>query len=546
MIALLPFCFSFISAAGLENLIKSNNIKVYWYLALTAVLVALTFFFFHSVPFSSDVNNNGTVLYFTNQRLATVLFLLTYSILVAIFLFTKRQALVAILVSLVLLLNFTERSFLLGGNEGASYPEAFYPVTPAIKFLENIDKSDRVVIVGRHFIPSFPLFYSINSLTGHAYANYAFKKNLEEINPGLYGWKMSTTQPRFTPDLINFESSLLDLYRVRYIVTSPSDSPVWLKSVAVQSEYNQPVKLDQLQSIGQSFTSLRTGELYTLEIRALFYNNENPVGVGVKIISEGSVLEDYEGQLRLQENGYYSIDIPGIRVKEGQTLSFVISPVGTTFPENSYFYAVDNALFGGSYDIYSGGQLIVDGQPKNSDMAFRVLQYDLEIAEKYRQVHSGDLNIYENMTLGDSLPVVEKLVYSDKASCTSKLSQIDIFEEAIIEDDGIVISGTPSNSSAIIRSYTANTITIDADIKQTAMVIVSDTYYPGWQAKIDDQQTEIYLVNCAMRGVIVEPGKHVIKMSYNPSSFRNGFIISISTLLFLILFPFITRKRGKG
>jgi uncharacterized membrane protein YfhO len=78
------------------------------------------------------------------------------------------------------------------------------------------------------------------------------------------------------------------------------------------------------------------------------------------------------------------------------------------------------------------------------------------------------------------------------------------------------------------------------------MVIVSDTYYPGWQAKIDDQQTEIYLVNCAMRGVIVEPGKHVIKMSYNPSSFRNGFIISISTLLFLILFPFITRKRGKG
>jgi len=58
-------------------------------------------------------------------------------------------------------------------------------------------------------------------------------------------------------------------------------------------------------------------------------------------------------------------------------------------------------------------------------------------------------------------------------------------------------------------------------------VVVSDSYYPGWRAEIDGQQTNIFPAFVNLRGLWVPPGEHTIRMTYHPVVFNAGAILSI-------------------
>ncbi len=88
---------------------------------------------------------------------------------------------------------------------------------------------------------------------------------------------------------------------------------------------------------------------------------------------------------------------------------------------------------------------------------------------------------------------------------------------------------------------------IAADSPQSGVLIVADTYYPGWHATVDGQAAEIYRANLNFRGIYIPAGKHTITMAYEPQSWRTGAIVSaISLGIFLILLTaaFILRRRG--
>jgi len=128
------------------------------------------------------------------------------------------------------------------------------------------------------------------------------------------------------------------------------------------------------------------------------------------------------------------------------------------------------------------------------------------------------------------------LIYSNQEACASTLSQIDPFLEAVVDDSNLNLYGDDTGSVATIREYSTNEIVIDAVIQQTtSMVILSDTYYPGWQAIVDGTPAKIYRVDCDMRGVVVSPGTHTIVMSYQPLSFKIGLGISLTSLAGLIV-----------
>jgi uncharacterized membrane protein YfhO len=54
------------------------------------------------------------------------------------------------------------------------------------------------------------------------------------------------------------------------------------------------------------------------------------------------------------------------------------------------------------------------------------------------------------------------------------------------------------------------------------MVIVADTFYPGWRATIDGKPAEIREVYGALRGVVVDGGAHEIEMRFQPISVYGG------------------------
>ncbi len=48
------------------------------------------------------------------------------------------------------------------------------------------------------------------------------------------------------------------------------------------------------------------------------------------------------------------------------------------------------------------------------------------------------------------------------------------------------------------------------------MVIVTDSFFPGWHATVDGKSTPILEVDGGVRGIVVEKGAHQIDMRYRP------------------------------
>jgi uncharacterized membrane protein YfhO len=59
--------------------------------------------------------------------------------------------------------------------------------------------------------------------------------------------------------------------------------------------------------------------------------------------------------------------------------------------------------------------------------------------------------------------------------------------------------------------------------------VLSEVYYPGWQATVDGEEVQVLRANYAFRAVALSPGKHVVKMTFEPWTWQMGLAISIVT-----------------
>jgi uncharacterized membrane protein YfhO len=63
------------------------------------------------------------------------------------------------------------------------------------------------------------------------------------------------------------------------------------------------------------------------------------------------------------------------------------------------------------------------------------------------------------------------------------------------------------------------------------MLILSDTWYPGWEATVDGRKVPIYQAYSALRGVVLEAGFHRIEFRYRPASALIGGLMSMIGIL---------------
>lgn len=90
--------------------------------------------------------------------------------------------------------------------------------------------------------------------------------------------------------------------------------------------------------------------------------------------------------------------------------------------------------------------------------------------------------------------------------------------------------------TAILQSYEPNKVIIQTQSSTPSLLVITDTFYPGWTATIDTTQTSIQRANYTYRGIFVPEGEHTITMRYDPISFKIGIWISVGSILTLIAF----------
>lgn len=103
-------------------------------------------------------------------------------------------------------------------------------------------------------------------------------------------------------------------------------------------------------------------------------------------------------------------------------------------------------------------------------------------------------------------------------------------------------SGYTDKASAQILSYKPSEVRISVDTPEPGMLVLSDTYYPGWEASVDGKTVHIFRANFTFRAIEVPAGLHDVVFTYEPESFKWGIIISSTAFVLVILFGVFIKR----
>lgn len=100
--------------------------------------------------------------------------------------------------------------------------------------------------------------------------------------------------------------------------------------------------------------------------------------------------------------------------------------------------------------------------------------------------------------------------------------------EALIYDvpPALPACENPSDAVRLVEDE-GSRVGVEVKLSCPGMVVVSDTYYPGWQAWVDGAAAPMYEVNGGMRGVVVRAGEHRLTMRYRPRVVYEGAALTI-------------------
>lgn len=103
---------------------------------------------------------------------------------------------------------------------------------------------------------------------------------------------------------------------------------------------------------------------------------------------------------------------------------------------------------------------------------------------------------------------------------------------------------TPLKQGAKITKYSPNQVVINYHTDYDSSLILLDTWYPGWQATVNNTRTNIEKYNRVFRSVKIPRGSGTVVFNYYPKSFYLGLSISIfSFFIYLITIIYIYKNR---
>lgn len=131
----------------------------------------------------------------------------------------------------------------------------------------------------------------------------------------------------------------------------------------------------------------------------------------------------------------------------------------------------------------------------------------------------GQTKIYENTNVGDRAFFAEEILSAGtKQEAINMMfdEKTDLRKKAIVEnlDDKNLVNLNLNNGAIEVVKYSENKIIIKTNSKGESFLVLTDSFYPTWKAKIDDKLVKIFLTDFNFRGIFVPTGKHTIEF-YN-------------------------------
>jgi hypothetical protein len=150
----------------------------------------------------------------------------------------------------------------------------------------------------------------------------------------------------------------------------------------------------------------------------------------------------------------------------------------------------------------------------------------------------GRVDVLENR---DALPrawIVHSAKRATPEEALEMLSSgtVDPRETALLEGPlpKLTDPGDTSTDRASVKRYEANGIELETATDAPGLLVVSEVYYPAWQAYVDGEPVSTYRADQLLRAVRIPAGEHTVELRYESSSLRAGIAISSVTCVALV------------
>ena len=486
-------------------------------------------------------------------------------VMLALVLKRRHWAVVGVVVCVVL-------SLIIDVRAEHGFPQRYDPVTtpPYVQYLESQDGYYRVTGGNGVLMPNFASTMGIqdiryiNALTPASYHNFR-SQNLqtERLSPGSSSVLWFTGNPQL---VVNRDGTGLRIqreFRSDIVENLPFYSLLGVKYILTPQSYElQPPKLENLLTNGDleswsrgpgPFT--RSRETWADSWDIDFFGNSSisvtqdstEVEAGSQYSAKVIYTKDGEGYLRQL--------LPDYSHLLGETVSLSMR-VKTDIP-NGVRIGISEGELGTSWSRYHPGDgawhtlttthtihtsdvpvvLVVLALHAsciaNMDNAILVLGPEPVAYTDYNfpLVYDNEIRIYENPEVFPRTWVAHEVEYASSYKEAQKVIRqpgFDLRHKVVLEEplpEGY--SPLPDESSvAKIVDYKANRVVINAELEQPGILVLSDSFYPGWRATVDGEPTKIYRVDGLFRGVPLDEGSHTVIFQYSPGSFTMGVYIT--------------------
>lgn len=138
-----------------------------------------------------------------------------------------------------------------------------------------------------------------------------------------------------------------------------------------------------------------------------------------------------------------------------------------------------------------------------------------------------------------SLPrafVVGEVVRAADASAARKIFASPGFDparQAVVHEEVTLPHGAESSQRTSIDRSGESQVRVRVQLDKPGLLVLSETYYPGWRAELDGVDVPIVRANVMMRAVVIPAGRHEVVFTYASSMVRFGLALSLLGLVAL-------------
>lgn len=223
-----------------------------------------------------------------------------------------------------------------------------------------------------------------------------------------------------------------------------------------------------------------------------------------------------------------------------------IRTVDALYPWRYFRYVREFLIDGHLYDRYTG---IASGQEGETQMhgnpwfdllgvrhvvgGRRIHAEHLAPAGQYRLAYEGPPPVFENVHAFPRAFLVGAARWvpgPGEAIAAMKDADLDPSRVAVLEGPETPLSavalGSRTAGTASVTRYESQRVEVLVDAYVPAVLVLTDTYYPGWRAMLDGNPIPLRPAYLALRGVVVPSGRHRVVFYYRPLSFTVGCLLS--------------------